>query len=305
MMEPSYDFIYGESGQAGSSKENQQQPLRQSQMRQSDAVHAGKQLTSAIHGYTTQPFSEPTVEDLRIQVRTLEYEAAQWKKDREVLVLRHQKELSDAEGRADAEASRAQVAASSERAAVSRYEALLREVKDERDRYTSEKTDLERKLRTTTGQRESLQEQLEEVQEGVEDRERDLNRKVYDITQRHDGLQKAHRQLREDLEAKAQALQRAQQKVSAQEEQLVELDSQVMQLRSASEDAGAVAVLKKELDDQVGRTHKLETTLDEQNTELIELRHFRQDRANVDSDLNVLKGRVKELEHIQTEAGAT
>jgi mitotic spindle assembly checkpoint protein MAD1 len=297
-MEPSYDFIYGSSGQGGRQNQSLRQTLRQSQI---GSGPSGGQPSPSLIISSAHHCPDPGTEDLRAQLRTLEYEAAQWKKDREVMLLQHQKELSDAQSRADAEFRRAQTAGGSEKTAAARYEALLREIKEERDQFTSEKTDLERKLRTATGQRDALQEQLDDAQEELQNLDRELNRKIGDLTQRNEGLQKAHSQLREDFESKTQSLQRAQQKCSTQEERIGELEGEMMQLRAASEDAGAVSLLKRELSEQVEHVHKLETELRERTAELAELRQFRLERANVDSELNLLQNKVRTLEESQVE----
>ena len=241
-------------------------------------------------------------EELRAQIRSLQYDAAQWEKEREVLVLHHQKEMTDAQAKSEAEIRRALESGGTEKTAAVRYEALLRDIKVEREQFVGEKTDLERKLRTTTGQRSSLQEQLDDTQEELGNLERDMQRKLVDVTQRADGLQKANNELQEDFQVRLQQLQQTKQKLSTQEDRVGELEEQITQLKSASDDPAILVYHKQEVAQQAEQLQKLETDLAAQTAELTELRQLRSSRVGAESELVLLQKKASSSEKNQAEA---
>ena len=69
--------------------------------------------TCSIFVYQAQLWLDIGNEDLRAQVKTLQYELESIKQEREVTNLRHEKEVRDAQIRAEADFKRAQACTSS------------------------------------------------------------------------------------------------------------------------------------------------------------------------------------------------
>lgn len=279
-MEASYDFIYGGATES-QPVNNLRQTLRQTRT---------ENLTDAA-----------TTEDLRARIRTLEYESVQWKKDRDVMQLKYDKDLDEARARLEAELRKASTAQNSEKTAADRLEALARDFRDERERWTSERSDLERKARTAAGQRDTLQEEIDDVQEQLGNQEREFTRRLNESNARHDGLQKTYNQLKEDFEHKDNAFRNAQQKVIQQEERLGELEAEILQLKASSEDVGTIALLRGELAEQNEYMKRMEEAAARFETQMLDMKKSRVLQAQLESDNELLRQKALNLENVQAE----
>lgn len=108
--QPTYDFLTGNA--APTPTHRQTQPLGQSR-RQSVVVKAGRcpTYTSAVELGHSCFADEVDIgnEDLRAQVKTLQYELESFKQERELAALRHDKELRDVQVKAEEIFRKAQV----------------------------------------------------------------------------------------------------------------------------------------------------------------------------------------------------
>lgn len=85
-------------------------PLRQS-IRPSQVSKPGElqSLAADEASHTTNSLTDTEKEELRVQVNTLRYELENIKQERDLMVLRHEKELRDVQLKADADFRKAQV----------------------------------------------------------------------------------------------------------------------------------------------------------------------------------------------------
>lgn len=100
--QPTYDFLTGESSPP-------QHPLRQS-LRKSTATRPGaepKKDEAETEALTKG--TDSTHEDLRAQIKTLQYDLKALEEEKEATALRHAQELRDAQNQAETEVRRAQV----------------------------------------------------------------------------------------------------------------------------------------------------------------------------------------------------
>lgn len=100
--QPTYDFITG-NPIPPPVLSSLQQTFRQSQV-----IKAGEVGLSAVR-YQTKGWLEFGNEDLRAQLKTLQYELEAFRQEREFTHLRHEKELRDVQVKAEADFKRAQV----------------------------------------------------------------------------------------------------------------------------------------------------------------------------------------------------
>ena len=153
-----------------------------------------------------------------------------------------------------------------------KYETLKRELKDSQDQAINQRNALEKRLRTAQEECRAAKEESEEVQTEFEGLSRQHNHQLQEIESKHSMLQKTLSDLRDDLANKDSALHTTQERLSQRETETGKLESEILRLKAQTGDADTVAVIKRELSEQVSHIRKLESTNREQNAEL---RHFR------------------------------
>lgn len=248
--QPTYNFITG-----GSVPAPTMQPLG----------HSRRQSTVPV---------KPDIgnEDLRAQIKTLQYELQSFKEERELRSLRHDKELRDVQLKAEDTFRKAQVEESGKVVPTHKYDSLRRELKESQDQAINQQNALEKKLRTAQEECRAAKEEAEEVQTEASSLERQHQYQLQEIESKHVTLQKTLSDLRNDLAAKSNALQTTQDRLSQRETETGSLESEILRLKAQTGDADTLAVIKRELSEQVAHIRKLESTNREQN---VELKHFR------------------------------
>ncbi|KAL1633455.1 coiled-coil domain-containing protein mad1 [Neofusicoccum ribis] len=277
--QPSFNFFTGETGDPGPAPaQSFRETLRQS-------------VVKPDHGN----------EDLRAQINTLQYELESLKQEREMSTLSHQAELRDAQNKAEAEYKRAQAAESASKAAATKYDALQREVNEAQSRAANEKLDLERKVRTLQERNTSLQEDADEAQAELASLERQSGHRYNELETRYNTLQQSFDELRAELDVQVNALQAAQQKLSRREAEVGEMESEIIRLKASSGDQDTLAVIKRELSEQVAHIRKLEGINREQAAGLEHFRKVQKSVEMVEEEKLALENRLRMMEDLRRE----
>ncbi|KZF25202.1 putative M protein repeat protein [Xylona heveae TC161] len=244
-------------------------------------------------------------EDLRAQLKALQYELETIKQDKEFTELRHQKELRDAQKQAEADFKRANDIESTKNVTFARYEALEKEFKDTQDRFTNEKHDLEKQLRAMQEQNRILTEEVDESQTELASQDRQNQYKYNELETKYSALSRTLEGLRTDFGANALLLQNAQQKISEREIEIGEMESENIRLRAQGGDTETLAVIKRELSEQIAHIKKLESTNREH---LSELKHFRKMHKSVEvveEEKRVMESKLNMMEDLRRELSQT
>ncbi|KAI4243501.1 MAG: hypothetical protein L6R42_010738, partial [Xanthoria sp. 1 TBL-2021] len=265
--QPTYDFLSG----GGGASPPRSQPLQQS-MRQSQA-----------------PRPDLQTENLRAQIKTLQYEVTSLKSEREFERLRHEQDVQDVRAQADADFKKAQrspmadvrfkASESSKNISSHKYEAMVKQLKETQDQATNHQQSLEKKVRTLQEQNQSLQEDVDEGQNELSSLDRQYKHQLQDIESKHATLQKTLSDLGRDFDAKSNVLQATQDRLSKKESEAGHLESENLRLKAQVGDSDTLAVIKRELSDQVTHIRRLETSNREQSAEL---KHFRRSHKAVE-----------------------
>ncbi|KAK5705498.1 coiled-coil domain-containing protein mad1 [Elasticomyces elasticus] len=274
--QPTYDFLSGSPAQA-------QQPLRET-LKQS-VVSRG----------------DINNENLRAQVNTLQYELDSLRHEKEVTALSHQTLLRDALSRSETLTTRLQTAESLAKTSAQTSEALARELQEERDRSTNERILLEKKIRSLQEDSRQLREDLEESNAELASRERESRYAGEEQERKYETLRASVEGVQQDLEQKMAALQGTQQRLAAKETEVGELENEVLRLRATAGDSETLAVVKKELSEQMGYIKKLEVTSREQNAELRNYRKQQKGIEIVEEEKRALEARVRMMEDLRRE----
>ncbi|KAI9847630.1 MAG: coiled-coil domain-containing protein mad1 [Sclerophora amabilis] len=273
--QPTYDFLTGEPSP---------QPAHQGSIRPPQ--------------YSKQ---EQASQDIRAQLKALQYEVSTFKQEKELSELRHEKELRDVEKRAEADFKRAQASESESHVATHKYDALARELKESQERALSERSDVEKKMRTSQERAQILEEELYEVRTELSSQERQTKYQLTELETRCSTLQRTSHELREDISAKATELQATQQKLSQRESDVGHLECEVLRLKAQTGDADTLDVIKRELSEQVAHIKKLEATNRDYLAELKQYRKLHKSVQVVEEEKRTLEGKLRLMEDLRHE----
>ncbi|KAF2495035.1 mitotic spindle assembly checkpoint protein-like protein MAD1 [Lophium mytilinum] len=240
-------------------------------------------------------------EDLRAQLNTLQYELDTLKQEREMAALQHQQEVRDAQSKAEEDFRRAQAAEASNNATAAKYTSMMREHQEAQDRNANEKKELERKVRAAQEKSQDLQEEVDEAQAELSSIARSNKHKYDGLETQCKTLKTTVEELRTDLDAKVAALQTAQQRLSNREDEAGELEAEILRLKAQSGDVDTLAVIKRELSEQVAHIKKLEATNREQYAELKQYRKLHKSIELVEEEKRTLEGKVHMMNDLRRE----
>ena len=190
---------------------------------------------------------------------------------------------------------------SSNQVTARKYETLARELKETQDQAINQQNDLEKKMRTIQNQNRSLQEEADEARTELSSLDRQHAHQLQEIETKHAILQKTLDDLRTDLECKSTALQTVQDRLSQRETEVGRLESEVLRLKAQTGDADTLAVIKKELSEQVAHIKKLEATNREQSAELKHFRKMHKAVEIVEEEKRLLGIKVRMVDDLQKE----
>ena len=180
-----------------------------------------------------------------------------------------------------------------------KYDALKRELKDSQDQAINQQNALEKRLRTAQEECRAAKEESEGVQTEFEGLNRQHKHRLEEIESKHATLQKTLRDLRDDLANKASALHTTQERLSQRESETGQLESEILRLKAQTGDAETLAVIKRELSEQMSHIRKLESTNREQNAELKHLRRVHKAVEVVEEQKRALENRVSLMGDIE------
>lgn len=191
---------------------------------------------------------------------------------------------------------RLQAEESSKHVPSHKYEALKRELKDAQDQAVNQQNALEKRLRNAQEESRSAKEEAEEVQTELSSLDRQHKHQLQEIESKHTTLQRTLSDLRDDLAAKSSALQTTQDRLSQREAERGDLEGEILRLKAQTGDADTLAVIKRELSEQVSHIRKLESTTREQNAELKHFRRVHKAVEVVEEEKNALKTKLSAME---------
>lgn len=194
-----------------------------------------------------------------------------------------------------------QAAETNSNGATKKYEALSREVQEAQDRATNEKLELERKVRNLQDDSQSLREELEDAQTQLSSAERQHKHGFGDLEARLSALQASYEEAQRDLGSKVSVLQTTQQRLSQRESEVGNLENEILRLKAQTGDTDTLAVIKRELSEQVAHIKSLEATNREQSAELKQLRKTHKSVEIVEEEKRVLQSKVRMMHDLRRE----
>jgi mitotic spindle assembly checkpoint protein MAD1 len=296
-----YDIITGGDPSPRPPRQQQQEPQQHETPQRHRQSLAGS--TATFKQSTMGPPARPDAgnEDLRAQLRTLQYELDSLKQERELATLETQQELRDVQARAEEDFRRAQTAERERDVAVRKAESATREAAEERDRAVNEKMALEKKCRGFQEDARQLRVEVEEARAEGEERAREAEREVGELRAKGESAAFAAEEARRELDTRVEAVARLQRSLAEAEERVGGLEGEVVRLKTRGGDEETLALVKKELSTQVDYIRKLEGTNREQSSELKGLRKMARSVEVVEEEKRALEAKVGMMEDLRRE----
>lgn len=286
--QPTFDFLTG--APINNSPKRPREPLR-------DTLRTTLRTSQNAPPHTVT--SDTVNEELRTQINTLRYELETAKQDHEKLKLEHNAEIREAQDRAETEARKAQQAEAASASASKKCVTLQRELADVQARSENEKQDLTRRLQASQTKASQLQDDADEAREELASTQRQGEHQQSTFQREIKSLKEAVEDFKAKADEKAHAQQIAQRRLVEKEAEVGDLEAEVLRLKAITGDAETIAVIKKELSEQVAHIKKLETLTREQNTELKQYRKQQKAIEVIEEEKRTLEVKLRLAAEIQ------
>jgi mitotic spindle assembly checkpoint protein MAD1 len=241
------------------------------------------------------------IEELKAEVGTLQYQISSFEQEKELARLQMENEMRDTKRRAEDD-FKAKQAAEAERAKAQRQvEALQSELDELRADKEQQKRELEGRARDALGEASLLQEQLEELSAAKDEAARMAGREAIDLKAKLASSQRIAHELEEEGRTREEVLEKTQSQLAARDETIGRLEADVLRLKAQTGDAETIAVIRRELTDQVTHIRNLEARNREQVTELKHLRQVHKAVEVVEEEKRSLQRRLESAGSVQNE----
>ncbi|OHE97287.1 spindle assembly checkpoint component MAD1 [Colletotrichum orchidophilum] len=241
------------------------------------------------------------IEELKAELGTLRYTISTFEQEKQMADARHNAELEDQRRRAQADFTAKQAAESEKSQAARQLENTQKELSDLRENVAQEKTGLEKRARDAEEEARLLQEQLEDLSSSKDEAARINERKTIDLEMQLQAAQKSTQELEQEAEAREAALQQVQSQLAEKDNQVGDLESEVLRLKAHTGDADTMAIIKRELSEQVAHIRSLEATNREQLSELKHLRQIHRAVEVVEEEKRSLQRKLEAARSLETE----
>lgn len=190
--------------------------------------------------------------------------------------------------------------------ATRKYEALQKELRDAQDQSINEKASLERKLRDVQDRNQTMSEELEDAQERLADQDRHYKHQINDIEAKRTALEETVSSFKQDLQALTSDLDATNATLSKKNAEIEAHEAKIVRLKARAGDSETLAVIQRELSDQVTHIRRLEATNREQAAELRRLRDahkgvqvVEEQKRSLETELQVMKDVQRQLGEMQ------
>lgn len=158
-------------------------------------------------------------------------------------------------------------------------------------------------MRDLQEQNQSLREDAEDAQAQLSDQARQYLHQINDIESKRVALQDTVDHLRSDMQKVCQELESTQRRLSERDAEAANMEAEIAQLKSRVGDGESLAVVQRELSDQVTHIRKLESTNREQVAELRRLRNAHHSVQVVEEQKRSLETQLQVLQDVHRQLG--
>lgn len=265
-----------------------------------------RQASEESHAVADQPSApvhDHVKDELRAEVKTLQYSINTMEQERELEKLRQDAEVREARRKGEEDFKKMQQAEGERNKAQRLLASLQKEMKELEDRVMNEKAALERKVREESEKRREIEEEVEDLKTEREEATRALERRVGDLEAVNKGLQREREELREQKSQVDNDLISTRSNLARKEKDIGEMESEVLRLKAQTGDADTLSIIKRELSEQVSHIRTLEATNREQLSELKHFRRLHKSVEVVEEEKRELQRKVERMDELEHELG--
>ncbi|TDZ17261.1 Spindle assembly checkpoint component MAD1 [Colletotrichum orbiculare MAFF 240422] len=241
------------------------------------------------------------IEELKAELGTLRYTISTFEQEKQMADARHNAELEDQRRRAQADFTAKQAAETEKSQALRQLENVQKELSDLRDGAAEEKSNIERRARNAEEEARLLQEQLEDLSSAKDEAARISEKKTIDLELQLQAVQKATQELEQESQGREAALQQVQSQLAEKDTTVGDLEAEVLRLKAQTGDADTMAIIKRELSEQVTHIRHLEATNREQLSELKHLRQIHRAVEVVEEEKRSLQRKLEAAQSLEAE----
>ncbi|KAJ4289470.1 coiled-coil domain-containing protein mad1 [Collariella sp. IMI 366227] len=241
------------------------------------------------------------IEELKAEVGTLQYQISSFEQEKELARLQTENEMRDVKRRAEDDFKAKQAAETDKARAQRQVEALQNELEELRAEKEAQKRELENKARDAAEEARLLQEQVEELGMEKDEAARMAEREAIDLRAKLASSQRTVQELEEESRSREEMVERVQAELAERDERIGNLEADVLRLKAHTGDAETIAVIRRELTDQVTHIRTLEARNREQSQELKHLRQVHKAVEVVEEEKRSLQRRLDTAETLQNE----
>lgn len=241
------------------------------------------------------------IEELKAELGTLRYTLSTLEQEKEMAEARHRTELEDQKRRAQEDFEKKQAAEAEGSKLARQLESAQTELRELREAAAQGKSTLDKKLRDVEEENRVLAEQMEELATAKDDAARISEKKIMDVQMQLDTTQRTVHELEQESASREAVLQATQAQVAEKDTQIGNLEAEVLRLKAHTGDAETMAVIKRELSEQVQHIRKLEATNREQLAELRHLRQIHKAVEVVEEEKRMLQRKLEAAEVLEAE----
>ncbi|KAK5661209.1 hypothetical protein OQA88_11100 [Cercophora sp. LCS_1] len=241
------------------------------------------------------------IEELKAEVGTLKYRINNYEQEKELARLQMENEMRETKRRAEDDFKAKQAAESEKAKSMRQVEALQNELEALRSEKESQRRGQEGRTREAEEEARLLQEQLEDLNAAKDDAARLAEREISDLKARLATSQRTTQELEDEARARDEMLEKTQALLAERDETIGNLEADVLRLKAQTGDAETIAVIRRELTDQVTHIRALEAKNREQLTELRHLRQIHKAVEIVEEEKRTLIRKLEAAGSLETE----
>ncbi|KAK3389335.1 spindle assembly checkpoint component Mad1 [Podospora didyma] len=316
MTRPSYDIFTGEPNVNPSSSTMARPSSRQAAAPSGPSTPRGRGRAGTVGSNFTSDSSKENqappdaeeyeaqrrhIEELKAELGTLRYQINNYEQEKELSRLQVENEMRDTRRRAEDDFKAKQLAEAEKAKAVRQLESLQFELDELRAEKETQKRELETKTREAQEEARLLQEQLEDLSAAKDEAARMAERETTDLKAKLSAAQRTAHELEQESKTREDVLEKTQSLLAERDDTIGRLEADVLRLKAHTGDAETIAVIKRELTDQVTHMRMLEAKNREQLSELKHLRQVHKAVEIVEEEKRSLQRRLEAAKSVEAE----
>ncbi|KAI1849370.1 hypothetical protein JX266_004865 [Neoarthrinium moseri] len=293
--QPQHDLL---GGQEAPNAQHARTPSGQSQRASSLESFKENMAPPDAEHYETQ---RKQIEELKAELATERFKSNSSVQETEMKMLQCQNDVRDAQRKAEEDFKQRQAAEAEAHKVKRDLEALRGKQTEAQDSWAQEGLALEKKARDAEEESRLLREQLEEMSAARDETERISQKRIADLEAQVSNQRQTIEEVEKDAQARETLLQQTQEQLTAKDKTLGDLEADVLRLKAQTGDADTIAIIRRELSDQVAHIRSLEAKTAKQHAELTHLRQIYKAVEVVEEEKRTLQRKLEAAQSLETE----